>query len=852
MNILLQLGGRDLFRNRRFTLLFIVNIALGLTGFLIIGSFGSALHRHLDAHLREMLTADLVLQSSRPLTAQEVQTSRALAGPDSSSSEQISLYSMVKSSKVAKLAQVVAVDGAYPLYGTFRYPGTLTHAVVMRSLQQERKLLMSRETALFFGVKQGDTLKIGQAEYEVAYFFDQDPSSEFPPFVLAPKMYLGIPQVRDSGLIRFGSRITYKRFIRLPGSADVAQVSARLSKALSGDSGEMPDIRVSTTMDYNRRLGRMVEYFSGFLGFVSMVSLLLSGMAASYLFREHQRARLKETAILLSLGASRLQCLALAAGQVSLLGSAAAGCSIALAWLLLPFFGRLFTGLIPPHLQLLALDPTSVLVTLAVGTFGSLLFCLPVSLRLFRVRPLLLLQEDAGDGAVGKEKALMLLASLLPALIMLSLLAAALSDSLRQGAVYTAALVVLVLFFALVAGLLRSGCRRWSQTSNLTWRIVWRNLYRHRVSTIAVFVALATVTLLMNLVPQIEKGLVSEIGQPEHLELPVFFLLDIQEEQQQPLLAFFHETGPILSPLAPMVQGRIVSINAVPFIQWRSQHQGEAKGMLRRTEFNFSSRASLDASETVVKGPPMSTIPWSEANHQPFEISMEQQFSEQLGVTLGDQLVLDIQGMVLEGRVVNLRKVRWNSFQPNFFLLVQQGVLDDAPKTYLASVSRVAPEKKQAVMNRLADRFPNISVIDVTRTVEQVGDVADKLTNSLRFMAGLALATGLAAVIAIARQEALQREREINLLRVLGAGIGRIRMLVMLEFGFLGGTAALVAILLSYGCSRGVAWLMFDNIWQFQWQSGVLLLVLTPLIAAVITLLAANSVIRQRPAALLG
>ena len=851
MNVLLRLGWRDLSRNRRFTLLFIVNLALGLTGFLVIGSFGSSLHRHLDSHLREMLTADLVLQSSRPLTEQEVATCREITGPDSTSSEQVAFYSMVKGDNIAKLIQIVAVDGSYPLYGTFRYPGTLSHAQVITGLQQERKLLMSRETARSFGLQPGGTLKIGQTEYEGTYFFDQDPGSELTALLLAPKIYMGMNQLKDSGLIRFGSRITYKRFIRLPAVADATQVFARLNTALTGNTGKSPDIRVANTLDVNRRLGRVVGYFSKFLGFASMVSLLLSGMAAAYLFREHLLAKLKEMAILLSLGASRRQCLALSAGQLSLLGLAAACFAIILAWLLLPFFGRIFTGIIPQDLKL-AVDPASALVTVLVGSVGSLLFCLPVYLRLLQVRPLYLLQEDASNGDTHGPRTGLLLASILPALLMLALLATALSGSLKQGAVFTSGLVALIFFFALVASLILTRCRQWSQTSSLTWKIVWRNLYRNRVSAIAVFVAIATAMLLVNLVPQIEKGLIAEIGQPKNMELPVFFLLDIQEEQQQPLRSFFQGTNPILSPLAPMVQGRIVSVNAVPFSQWRSQHQGAEKGVFQRTEFNFSSREQLEASETVVQGKPMRTTPWSGETSQPFEISMEQQFSERLGVNIGDQLALDIQGIVLQGRIVNLRKVRWNSFQPNFFLLLQKGVLDDAPKTYLASVSRISPEEKQEVVNRLAGAFANISVIDVTRMVEQLGDIAGKLTNSLRFMAGLALATGLVAVISIARHEALRREQEINLLKVLGAGIGRIRTLVMLEFSFLGGTAALAAILLSYGCSGGVAWLMFDTIWHFQWQSGLLLLVAPPLICAVIALLTAESVIRQKPVTLLG
>ncbi len=135
--------------------------------------------------------------------------------------------------------------------------------------------------------------------------------------------------------------------------------------------------------------------------------------------------------------------------------------------------------------------------------------------------------------------------------------------------------------------------------------------------------------------------------------------------------------------------------------------------------------------------------------------------------------------------------------------------------------------------------------------VGQLVSIAIQLTLSLRFMAGLTLATGLLTVFSIARQEALRREREINLLRVLGAGISRIRTILFLEFTFLGAAAALSALLLSTLCSFGLSWLMFDRLWQVQWQSAAFLLLAATLMCAITALLAADSVIRRKPTALL-
>jgi len=847
---LLRLGWRGLTRHRRFSLLFVVNLTLALTGLLLIGSFGASLSQHLDTHLREILTADLVVQSARPLTEQEKALNLTLAGPGSRFSHQISLYTMVKSGKGSKLAEIVAIDAAFPLYGSFPSGDAPADDHLPGRLQHQRRIAMSRDAARSLALVPGDVLHIGQVGFTLDAFLERDPGATVAGLTLAPKIYLGLPQVLDSGLIRFGSRVSYQTFIRLPDSGQTVAVAARLTAALAELSPRTPEVRVSTTVDVNRRLGRVIGSFASFLGLTAMVALGLAGLAAAFLFRDHLRGRLRETAILLSLGASRSQCLLLSMGELALLGLTAACCAIALTWLLLPLFGGLFVGLVPADLHL-HIDLLAACMILLLGTLGSLVFCLPVYRKILEVRPSWLFREEIDSATASRKAPWIHFAALLPGLGLLLLLAVLLSHTPFQGLGFLAGMLGLMALLALIARLFFAGCRRWSGTSSLTWRIVWRNLHRNRFAASAAFVALGMTLLLANLIPQMERGLTAEIGRPEGLVLPDLFLVDVQEEQRELLHRFFRGEAADLSPLAPMVQGRIVAINGLPLARWRQQHgNGDDRG-LRRTEFNFSSREELDASETVIAGEPMPATPWQATANRPFAISMEQEFGERLHVGIGDRMVVDILGIEMEGQVVNLRKVRWNSFQPNFFMLVQKGVLEDAPKTYLASVSGVGKDTKEALVDRLTAAFPNVSVLDVRATVDQLNRIAGQLSQSLRFMAGLAMAIGLVTVISIIRQEVLRREREINLLRVLGAGTTRIRSLLVLEFAALAAAPALAALLLSILCSLVVSWAMFDRVWPFQWQPAALLLLAAISTCILIALLAAGSVIRRRPTALL-
>ena len=123
----------------------------------------------------------------------------------------------------------------------------------------------------------------------------------------------------------------------------------------------------------------------------------------------------------------------------------------------------------------------------------------------------------------------------------------------------------------------------------------------------------------------------------------------------------------------------------------------------------------------------------------PAEVSLEERFAERMGLKLGDLLTFNVHEVPIVAKVINLRKVKWNSFQPNFFILFQPGVLDDAPATYLASMGGLDKLERMNYQNLIVKEFPNVSVIDVTRTVERVLKISDQMVLALRFMAYLSI-----------------------------------------------------------------------------------------------------------------
>src|SRR5437763_16548330 len=87
-------------------------------------------------------------------------------------------------------------------------------------------------------------------------------------------------------------------------------------------------------------------------------------------------------------------------------------------------------------------------------------------------------------------------------------------------------------------------------------------------------------------------------------------------------------------------------------------------------------------------------------------VSLATEFQEALGAEVGDRLTFDIAGEPPEARVASIRKVKWDTFQPNFFIVFAPGVLEGAPGTHLTR-PHVAPGAARALA-QLARRFPSV------------------------------------------------------------------------------------------------------------------------------------------------
>ncbi len=232
-------------------------------------------------------------------------------------------------------------------------------------------------------------------------------------------------------------------------------------------------------------------------------------------------------------------------------------------------------------------------------------------------------------------------------------------------------------------------------------------------------------------------------------------------------------------------------------------------------------------------------------------MSLEADFADSLGLGIGDTLRFDVQGVPVLGKVVNLREVQWNSFQPNFFVIFQPGVLEAAPAVFLASLPRVSTQERDALRESLVRDFPNVSVVDVSRAVQRVLGLAERLHFAIASTAGLSLLVGLLLVYTIASARARDRRWETNLLKVLGADFSRIRRVMDLEVGLLAGCAVTAG---SVGSVLGAAALsqsVFESPFLVSWWPLLGAILFAPMLCVLTARGATRKVLRERALVLL-
>lgn len=832
---------REIKNNQKIAFLFCLNLALGLTGFLCLDAFKESLNASLQTNAKSFLSADLAVYVRRQLTTDEIATANKTVGSYSATGRLWEFFSMVASPNGSRLVQVKAVDSTYPLYGSIQLgSGALIEKSSEKEILKGDFVWAYPELLRQLNLKVGDDLVLGDRKFKIVDTITEDSSQTFRLASLAPRIYLSIASLQGSNLISFGTTMTDTLMYEISSSVSLPEKKKELEAQFSD-----PAIRTMTYHEAGEDSGRPLKYLSDYLGLVSLVALFLAALGTAYLFRNYLAQRTTQMAIWNALGLTKKKAQQIYLGQVLLLGFVSSTFSLLMAYLLLPLLAGILKTLTPFDIPL-AVTTKTVLVAFLMGTVGSFVITMPFLRSIRRVQTQRLLLEDSELETSFQIQDLWVF---LPALLLYWGLAIWQANSFKTGTYFVAIFLGALLVFFLV-GLFLLSVLKYVPAKIWYIRQALLGLRRRRLMSLAVFVSLALGSLLMNLLPQVKVSLKQDLEQPANLKLPSLFMFDIQDDQIEPLQQLLAKNNVEAQHISPMVRGRILSINGENYERVQkgefATREEEEEARSRNRGVNLSFREMLSSSETLVEGREFSG-PYRGQGSEPAELSVERRYADRMGLKLGDLMKFDVQGVEVLGKVINFRNVKWNSFQPNFFILFQPGVLDEAPKTFLAALPPMENALRENVQDQIVQAFANVSMVDVLRLVERIMSISERMSWSLELMAALSLVAGFVVLYSMASQQVVSRRWDLNMMKILGASASSTRNYLLFEFWFLAFLATLFGIVVGFAASFTVSYLFFDGTYQFDLAWPLFTLVVVSLLSLGLTWLASHRVIQERP-----
>ena len=840
----LALAARELRGSAGRLAFFAVCLAVGVAAVVAVAGLSAALDDGIQAQARQLLAADLAVESRRPIAAEVAAAVDALPGARRAEIRELPSVVSVPSGTGPEtapgpslLCELKAVEPGYPFYGTL----ATDPARPLEELLGPDRVLVGPELLLRLGLAVGDGLRIGSADYQIAGTVGSEPDRLEVGFTLGPRILMSLAALERSGLVGLGSRVEHRLLVRLPDGASVEDV-ARAAAAVRAAVPDPEFVDVETYVEAQPSLRRGLERVGRFLGLVALLSLLIGGIGVAQAVRAWLAGRLDAIAVLRAIGVRPREVFALYLGQTALLalaGSALGAVAGALAAQAVP---RLLAGLLPVEVAV-GWQPAAMLRGLALGLGVAVLFALRPLAEVLRVPPVRVLRRDAEPLPANRAVAAILGAVLVGGV---AATAAVQSGSILRGVQFALGLVV-------AAAVLSAGAWLVVRGVGLLPRDLGVVALRHGLAALArpgsgtlgavVALGLGVLTVLGMLL--VQQRLSAQLDAELPAAAPTAFLIDIQPGQWPGVRAVLEEAGAEDLESVEVVGARLAAINGRPVAELVAAQGEEGRGrrwVLTR-EQRLTSLETLPEDNVIVDG-----ALWSDPSRP--EVSIEVEFARDLGVAVGDTVTFDVQGVPLELAVTSLRTVEWERFSINFFLVVEPGALEGAPRHRIAA-ARLPPAAELPVQDRLAAAYPNVTMLRLREVLEKIVAVLERVGFAVRLLGAFTVLAGIAILAGAVSAGAVRRGREVALLKTLGMTRAQVAGVFAVEYALVG----LVAGALGAGGGVIMAWLVtrfgFEMPWAWAPGPPAAAVALTVILSIAAGLAASLRALAVRPLAVL-
>jgi putative ABC transport system permease protein len=756
---------RDLKSGELSVLLLALMIAvLSLTA---VGFFISRVSAGVSAQAAEVLAADLRLESSMPIPpkyfadaeARGLKTAKILSFPTA-----------IFNGDQNQLVAFNAVSRNYPLRGRVRIADVpFGDARETDQIPGRGEVWLDARIMAQLQVALGSSIHIGAATFRVTQVLDYRPDQGGGFVNLAPAALVNYDDLDATQLIQPGSRANY--YALFAGrAATVADFRDYLKQA------KTPAERIDDVAGSSRQLSSAIDRATRFLNLASLAAVLLAAIAVAMGARRYAARHIDTVALMKCMGASQNFVLWVSLVELTLLALFAVVIGSAFGYVGQLGLAWLLKSLIREALPGASLAPLPIaLVTVMAMLIG---FASPPLLQLKNTPPARVLRKSVSAPPLRYGLSYLLALGALVAILWSLVHDTELVFGVLAG-VLGVGLVLALAGFGLVrlTGRLRGGV-------GVAWRYGLANVSRRGGGSVVQIVAFGLGLMVLLLLAVVRGDLLADWRRSLPANVPNNFLINIRPDERQALQNFLdaHQFGK--PALYPMVRARMTAINSENGADLQSRGEA-ARGYIDR-EQNLTWSATLMEDNQLTAG-----RWWTAADAGKPLVSVSSEYAEALKLKVGDRLSFDVAGEPLTVEVSSIRKIRWDSFRPNFFLVFPPGLLDGAAGTYMTAIYLTAAQRP--ALGDLVRQFPTVSVFDVDAILKQIREIMDRASLAVQYVFLFTLVAGVIVLLAAVQSTRDERRYESAMLRTLGASRMTVLQGVAAEFsalGFLSGTLA--------------------------------------------------------------
>ena len=675
------------------------------------------------------------------------------------------------------LTQVKAVDAAWPLTGQALLDPAIPVAQALADTGGLPGAIMDPVLVDRLGLSIGDTFRLGTQDFRLTARLMREPDSASTGFTLGPRTVVRTDALAQSGLLVPGSLYETRYRMTLPPGADLRDLE-RQAKRQFTDKG----MRWTDSRNAAPGIETFVTRIGSFLVLVGLAGLAVGGVGISAAIRSYLDGKTATIATLKTLGASGGLIFRSYLIQIALLAALGIGIGVALG-AAVPLMAAPLIEASLPFPAAIRIAPAALLEAAFYGALSALIFTLIPLARAEQVRPAALYR--GGLSGWPRKRWLVLLAALAAALIGTATIGTGIPGlALGTAGGILTALAVLSLAALGLRRLARRVARSPLTRGRPALRAALASIGGPMGDAVPVILSLGLGLSVLAATSQIDWNLRRAIATDLPTRAPAFFFVDIQPDQITPFLDRMAANPEVTeTESAPMLRGVITRINDRPAKEVAGDH------WVVRGDRGITYAATPGEKTRITAG----TF-WPEDYTGEPQISFAAKEAEEIGLTLGDRITVNILGRDITATVTSFREVDFSNAGMGFVLTLNPAALAGAPHTHIATVY-APPSAEAAILKDVTKTWPNITAIRVREAVDRVAEALSAIATATAWAAAGTLVTGFIVLIGAAAAGERARLYEAAILKTLGATRGRILASFALRAGLLGAAAGVVAVI---------------------------------------------------------